>query len=334
MKKRRCRKVIGLSIILLLTLGTAFSLAWTGEATAAPQKIRLAFGGATTGTWIYMFCALVAEIWQKHIPELDITVLATPGTTANYLPMCRGELDIAGAGSSGDWYAMNGLYFSKEKLHDFCSLLPATTSFTLAFTFADSSIKSWKDLEDKKVNVGARASPTSIRSEETCKALGIKPKYVFSTPQEAVEMVKDRRVDAMIYNVGNPWSGLMDIATTTKVRILAMTPAEQKKAHEGVPYQVPGIMPAKTYSFQDVDIPGAVSYQTVNVRPGLPDDLVYKLCKVIWEHWDEVVKASPAAKWVKPQDIANMVAPIHPGAAKYYKEAGVQIPDNKIWKKR
>ncbi|MBI5968021.1 MAG: TAXI family TRAP transporter solute-binding subunit [Deltaproteobacteria bacterium] len=334
MEKKKFRKCIYLIPILLMAFSLALPFAWKSEAAAAPEKIRLSMGGASTGTWIYMFCALLSETWKKYIPDLDITVLATPGTTANYIPMDKGELDLAGASTSGDFYAMNGMYFTKDKLSNFCSILPATKGFNQAFTYVDSPIKAWKDLEGKRLCVGARGSPTSIIQEEICKVLGIKPKFIFSTPSEAIEMVKDRRVDAMIYGVGAPWGGLMDIAAVQKVRFLPMTPEEQKKVHAAYPYQVPDVIPAKTYAFQTEDIPTTMGFQTVNARPGLTDDLVYKLIKVIWAHWDEVVKAAPAAKWVKPQDMVNMVAPIHPGAVKYYREIGVAIPDHLVWKKK
>ena len=72
--------------------------------------------------------------------------------------------------------------------------------------------------------------------------------------------------------------------------------------------------------------------QNIIVRPGLSDELAYKLTKVAWEHWDEVVKATSAAKWVNAKDIVHMIAPVHPGAAKYYKEIGIQIPDRLIKK--
>jgi len=318
----------------LISLLIGLPLFWPSNAAVAAEKIRLSFGAASTGTWIYMFCALVGEIWQRNIPGLDITVLATAGTSANFIPMHKGELDLAGASSTGDYHALRGQLFTKEKLSNFCSLMPATKAFHQAFTYADSPIKGWKDLDGKKLAIGARASPTTINSEAICKSLGIKPKFVFSTPQEAIDMMKDRRVDAMMYGTGAPWSAILDVATAQKVKLLPMTPEEQKKAQEACPYMVPGILPAKTYSFQDEDIPTAVTFQTVNVRPGLPDDLVYKLTKVIWEHWDEVLKASIASKWVKPADMLHLIAPIHPGAAKYYREIGVQIPDHRVWKKK
>jgi len=333
MEKKRFKKGFYLIAVLLIAFWFALPFAWTTEAAAAPEKVRLSMGGASTGTWIYMFCATLADTWKRYIPDLEITVLATAGTTANYLPMSRGELDLAGASTSGDWYAMHGMYFAKEKITNFCSMMPATKGFNQAFTYVESPIKVWKDMEGKRVAVGARASPTSIIQEEVCKALGIKPKFVYSTPQEAIDMVKDRRVDAMIYGVGAPWSGLMDAATAVKLKLIPMIPEEQKKVHAAYPYQVPDTIPAKTYSFQTEDIRTTMGFQTIIVRPGLADDLVYKLCKVIWEHWDEVVKASAPAKWVKPGDMVHMVAPIHPGAAKYYREIGIQIPDRMIWKK-
>ena len=96
---------------------------------------------------------------------------------------------------------------------------------------------------------------------------------------------------------------------------------------------LPTVIPSKTYSFQSEDWPTVVTYVNFIVRPGLSEELVYKLTKVSWEHWNEVGQAVPAAKSVSPKDMVRMVAPIHPGAVKYYKEIGINIPDRLIWKK-
>ncbi len=226
------------------------------------------------------------------------------------------------------------MYFAKNKLSNFCTLIPATKAITHVFTYVDSPIKTWKDMDGKKIHLGARASPTSIIHEEIFKVLGVKPSYIYSTPTEAIDMIKDRRVDGMAYSVGAPWSAIMDIATDRPIRFINMTPAEQKKVTETLPYAVTFSMPAKTYSFQNEDFHTITAYQNIIVKPGLSEDLAYKLTKVAWERWDEVIKATSAAKWVKPQDVVNMYAPIHPGAAKYYKEIGIQIPERLIWKKK
>jgi hypothetical protein len=333
MKRKLFRKSLGLLFILLFGAGILGVTLGATEVRAAPEKIRLSMGGSNTGTWIYMFCATLIDIWKRYLPEIDFTIVATAGTTANYAPMEKGELDLAGAAIFGDWYAMHGMYFTKTKLTNFCSMIPATKSFSHAFTYLESPIKSWKDLDGKRVHLGARASPTSIVNEEICQALGIKPKFVFSTPTEAIDMVKDRRVDAMLYSVGAPWSAIMDIATDRPIKLISMTPEEQKKVAATLPYQVPDTIPAKTYSFQTQDYHTTMGLQNIIVRPAIPEEVVYKLTKAALVHWDEVVKATSAAKWVKAGDIVDMIAPIHPGAVKYYKEIGIQIPEKLILKK-
>lgn len=333
MKRGKLIKWVGLVSIFLFGLGMIPGMSGVNEAKAAPEKVRLTMGGSNTGTWIYMFCAIMVDHWKRYVPNLDITLLATGGTSANYLPMERGETDLAGGTNYSDYWAIHGMYFAKNKLTNFCSFIPASKAITHAFTYADSPIKTWKDMDGKKIALGARASPTSLVHEEIYKVLGIKPNYVYSTPTEAADMIKDRRVDGMAYSVGAPYSVIMDISTDRPIRFVNMAPEEQRKLVGTLPYLIPFTMPAKTYSFQNEDFQTVAAYQTIMVKPGLSEELVYKLTKVTWEHWDEVIKATSAARWVTPQDIVNMYAPIHPGAAKYYKEIGIQIPDRLIYKK-
>src|SRR4030042_6959596 len=99
MKKRK--KITLAFTLLIFSFFTFLPCVWINDAMAAPERIRLSMGGAGTGTWIYMFCALLSEPWKNNIPGLDITVLATAGSIANYIPMNKGEPDLAGASTPG-----------------------------------------------------------------------------------------------------------------------------------------------------------------------------------------------------------------------------------------
>ncbi len=146
-------------------------------------------------------------------------------------------------------------------------------------------------------------------------------------------MLKDKRVDGMVYNVGTPWSLFMDVATVRPIKLLNVKPEEQKKTTEALPYLASYVLPAKTYTFQAEDNQTVTSHSNLIVKASLSDEVAYKLTKVAWEHWPEVVKAISGAGSVAARDIVDMVAPIHPGAAKYYKEIGIQLPDRLIVKK-
>ncbi len=58
-----------------------------------------------------MFSATLGDIWTRYIPDFDITVIATPGTTANYVPIDKGEMDLGGTATFGDYWAIHGMYF-------------------------------------------------------------------------------------------------------------------------------------------------------------------------------------------------------------------------------
>ncbi len=332
-KRRKFEKSVFFFPALFLAIWMILPFVWAPEAAAAPEKIQLKFGGSNTGTLVYMICGVLVDVWTKNIPDLGMTLMATPGSTANHLPIERGELDIGASATSADWWAMNGMHFTKTKVTNFCALIPITMAFQQVITYADSPMKSWKDLDAKRVALGARASPASITSEEIFQGLNIKPKSVLSSPTEAADMIKDKRVDAFAYGVGAPYSLFMDIATAIPIKFVPMAPDEQAYVVKAVPHMFPTVMPPKTYSFQNEGYLTMAAYPSLIVRPALSEEVVYKLTKVAWEHWDEVVKAVPAAKWVSPKDIVNMVAPVHPGGVKYYREIGISIPDRLIWKK-
>jgi len=333
MKRKKPKKNVLFLPVLLLAIWMFLPMAWVPEATAAPEKIQLKMGGSNTGSFMYMFSAVMVDVWKRNIPDLDITLMATAGSGANHLPLDRGEFEIATSNTPGDFWAMKGMYLATTKLSNFCSLFPVSTAFHHALTYMDAPIKGWKDMDGKRVNLGARASSGSIAMEEHFKALNIQPKFIFSLPTEAADMMKDRRIDAFAYGVGAPYSVFIDVARATPVKLILMTPEEQERVAKAVPFLFPLTIPAKTYSFQNEDCPTMGAYANIIVRSTLSEELVYKLTKVAWENWNEVVKVVPASKGVSPKDIVNMVAPIHPGGAKYYKEIGINIPDRLIWKK-
>ncbi len=81
---------------------------------------------------------------------------------------------------------------------------------------------------------------------------------------------------------------------------------------------------ASAYKSLDKDIPTLGIVTSAIVNKDLSDDLVYKMTKVFWDNHAEFVKVKSIWKKVILKEAVNGAAiPIHPGAAKYYKEKGV-----------
>jgi TRAP transporter TAXI family solute receptor len=194
-------------------------------------------------------------------------------------------------------------------------------------------MKTFKDQDGKNVLIGPRGSAGATIAVEKFQALGIKPKILYTTQVEAIEMMKDRRADAFTYHSPLRWSGFLDIATARPLKLIPMTSEDQKKIHEASPYSFPDVIPAKTYDFQNEDISTMSDFACVLARPGIPQEIIYKLTKLMWDKRGELMKSIESLKWIKPEMVLSLNAPLHPGAAKYYREIGIKIPDQMIWKK-
>ena len=174
MRKRLFRKTLGAVLILLFGVGLLGMVLGTTEAQAASEKVRLSMGGSNTGTWIYMFSAIMVDTWEEVYPGLGHHAHGDRRNNSQlYAHQESGEMDLAGAATFGDYWAMNGMYFAKSKITNFCSLIPASKAFSHAFTYVDSPVKTLERYGRQKIFIsGARASPTSIVNEEIFKSPG------------------------------------------------------------------------------------------------------------------------------------------------------------------
>jgi len=332
MKRKGLKKSI--LVFFLLISWIILPMVWANQALAAQEKIRLSYGGATTSSWFYMYSAALVNVWKQFVPEVDVTLIATPGSMSNYVPLDKGELDLAVGSNTGNYYAVQGIEITKEKLSNITVMLPCSMNFCHAVTYADSPMKGFKDQEGKRILVGPKASTGAVHTRQLFEALGMSAQYIYTTQAESIGMMKDRRADGMLYHVAAPWSGIMDIQTSRSLKLLSMTPDEQNKIAAGIPFSIPTIIPAKAYDFQNEDIRTVSTRGGVNVRPGIPEEVVYKLTKIAWDRFDDLVRGIESLKWMKPEYILDLKAPLHPGAAKYYREIGVKVPDEMIWKKQ
>jgi len=322
MKKFRVRMV---SVVMVLSAGI---LLFLGSAPARAASVNLSVGGASTGTWVYGFSVALAEILNREVPDVRLTVVATPGSIAHYPMLERGQIQLGTGANFSDYWALNGLEMFKTKHTKTRLMLPATIAVTHVFALESSDIKSLNDLNGKRVGMGTSGSPGPIMCNQILQTLDIKPQLVWSSLDEMIELFKDGRVSAAFWNSGAPWSGLMDVATVKPVRLLPFTPEETKKLTQKYQYFAGGVIPKETYAWLKADVPTILTFPDWLASIDVPADTVYKLTKAAWEHWGEVVKAVQGAGRVTLADVVKEGIPIHPGAARYYEEKGIRIPPN------
>lgn len=302
-----------------------------GTAEAEQKFITIGTGGVTgvyypTGGAI---CRLVNKGRKDH--GIRCSVESTGGSVYNINTIRAGELDMGVAQSDWQYHAYNGT----NKFEDqgpFKELRAVFSIHPEPFTVvarADSGIKNFQDLKGKRVNIGNPGSGQRGTMEVLMGALGwTMDDFSLASELKSSEQSKalcDNKIDAMVFTVGHP-SGSIKEATTScdSVLVNVAGPEVEKLVSENAYYRVATI-PGGMYRGNDEDTKtfgvGATFVSSTNTDA----DTVYHVVKAVMENFDDFSKLHPAFANLKKEEMVKdgLSAPLHDGAAKYYKEAGL-----------
>ncbi|SLM29438.1 TRAP-type transporter, periplasmic solute binding receptor (TAXI family protein) [Desulfamplus magnetovallimortis] len=291
--------------------------------------------GGITGVY-YPTGGAIAKIVNKKKKEYGIrcTVESTGGSVFNVNAVMAGDLEFGVVQSDRQYQAINGIADweekgKQEKLRAVFSIHPESCTLLAA---VDAGINTITDLKGKRVNMGNFGSGHLGNSSDALKAIGfdlekdVEAEYIKAA--EAPGLLQDGRLDAFFYTVGHP-SGAFKEATAgaRKVKFIAITGPGIDKMIESLPYYAKSFVPVENYpgaeNDSDVDTFGVKA--TLVTSADVSDDIVYAITKEVFENFDEFKKLHPAYKVLtKKNMLEGLSAPIHPGAMKYYKEAGLK----------
>jgi TRAP transporter TAXI family solute receptor len=299
-----------------------------GSAVSADVKFINVLTGGTSGIYYPLGVAL-SQIYGKALPEAKSSVQATKASieNLNLLEVGKGEVALTlGDALSDAWKGTEDAGFKAplKKLRAIAGMYP---NYIQIVARKDSGIKTLADLKGKRVSVGAPKSGTELNARSIFAAAGITYKDFARVEYlpfgESVELMKSRQLDATLLSVGLGAAAIKDLANAIDMRLVAI-PADIVKKIGDPAYEV-GIVPEWTYPGQGGgDVPTVTIKNFLVTHDGVPEDVVYKMTKSMFENLDTMVAAHAAAKRIDPKTAAkNTPVPLHPGAEKYYKEAGL-----------
>ncbi|OQX01476.1 MAG: C4-dicarboxylate ABC transporter substrate-binding protein [Desulfobacteraceae bacterium IS3] len=302
------------------------------SATAKTIFVTIGTGGIT-GVY-YPTGGAIANMINGKRDKYGIrcTVEATAGSVYNVNSVVSGDLEFGLAQADRQYQAVNGLEEWKDKpqkdLRAVFSLHPEAV--TLVASEA-SGVKDIRELKGKSVNIGNPGSGQRQNSIDALSAVGIDFEKDIKAEQvkaaEAPGLLQDGRIDAFFYTVGHP-SGAFKEATAgaTKVRFVSISGPEIEKLLKEKPYYAKATVPVKLYptAVNDADVETFGVKATFVTSAKVPEDVVYAITKEVFENFDEFKKLHPAYESLTKEGmLEGMSAEIHPGAMKYYKEAGL-----------
>jgi TRAP transporter TAXI family solute receptor len=175
------------------------------------------------------------------------------------------------------------------------------------------------------MSVGAPKSGTELNARAIFAAAGMSYKDLGQVQylpfNESVELMKNRQLDATLISAGLGVSAIRDLCASVECTIVEVPKAVVDKI--GSPYLSVKI-PGGTYNGNDKDIDTAAVQNYLVTRSNLSDDVVYQMTKSLFDNLPALQAAHAAAKAIDLNKAAkNPPVPLHPGAAKFYKEKGV-----------
>jgi TRAP transporter TAXI family solute receptor len=308
-------------------LASAFAVA----PAAAQQKFMTIGTGGVTGVYYAAggaICRLVNKDRAKH--GIRCSVESTGGSVFNVNAIKAGELELGVAQSDVQYNAAKGLAQFKDggaygDLRAVMSLHPEP--FTV-LTRKELNAKSFADMKGKKFNVGNPGSGTRASLEELLVAMNWKMSdFALASELKADEhgaALCDGKIDGFYYGVGHPSANIQDPTTSCGAKLASITgPAVDKLVAEK-PYYAKASIPAGLYpnNPQETETYGVMA--TLVSSSKTPPDTVYVVVKAVFDNFDEFKKLHPALANLKPEEMVKngLSAPLHEGAARYYKEKG------------
>lgn len=315
----------------ILTLILLFSLLLSTEAFSR-TFVTIGTGGVT-GVY-YPTGGAISRMLNKKSKEYGIkaTVESTAGSVYNINAVLSGDLEFGVAQSDRQFQAYNGQaeWADKGPQKELRAVFSIHSEAITLIAAAASNINHVQDLTGKQVNIGNPGSGQLQNSKDVLTASGVRLDTINTEQVKAVEapsLLQDEKIDAFFYTVGHP-NGNIKEATSGRIKVYIVPITGQGietllKKHS---YYAKAIIPAKFYPNAE----NKTDIQTIGVKATfvtsakLDENVVYAITKEVFENLEEFKKLHPAyGVLTKENMLQGLSAPIHRGALKYYREAGL-----------
>lgn len=306
---------------------TAAVLAFAGAA-HAQQFFRIGTGG-TAGTY-YPVGGMIANAVSQP-GKIIATAQASNGSLANVNAVASGSMEAGFSQSDvATWaYTGTGAFEGKPKVGDLrmiANLYPESIHLVVK---KGSGIKTVADLKGKRVALDEPGSGTLINARMVLAAYGVKESDIkpdFIKPNQAGDKLKDGSLDAFFFVGGAPAGAIAELASSgVGIELVPLTGAPAEALRKQNPYFAVDNIAANTYK----DVPAvqtlAVGAQLVTSAK-ISAETVYEITKAMYSEQAQKALAAGHAKGkfiTKQNAVQGVGIPFHPGAEKFYKEAGL-----------
>ncbi len=310
-------------------LGAAALLAVATPAQADETFITIGTGGQT-GVYFVVgqsICRLVNRNTAEH--GIKCTAPSTGGSIANINAIKAGDMDMGVAQSDWQFHAFNGSSkFDGDPFPDLRAVFSVHPEPVTVIARAETGVTEFDQLKGLRVNVGNPGSGQLATMEVVLDAKGwTMDDFALASqlkPAEQAQALCDNKVDAIVYAVGHPNGSIQEATTSCASRLVNLTgPAIDKLVEENAFYAM-ATVPGGMYTGNDADTTTFGVRATFVSSTNTDEETIYQVVKAVFDNFDRFKRLHPAFANLEEEEMIarGLSAPLHDGAARYYRERG------------
>ncbi|MDH2433219.1 TAXI family TRAP transporter solute-binding subunit [Pokkaliibacter sp. MBI-7] len=319
-----------ISTAIALTASLLGSALVSTQARAEEHFINIGTGGQTGVYYVVgqSICRMLNQGTTSH--GIHCNAPSTGGSVANVNGLKGKSLDMGVVQSDVQYNAFHGTgKFADQGADEHLRALFSMHAEPLTVVArADAGINTLADLKGKRVNIGNPGSGQRATMEAVMGAEGwTKESFSLASELDANEQssaLSDNNIDAMVYVVGHPNGSIQEATTTTEAKLIPVEGAEIDALVAKFPYYAKAVIPGGLYRGNDQDVNTFGVRATVMTTDAEDEEVVYQTVKSIFENFSRFKRLHPAFANLNEKDMVSqgLSVPLHPGAARYYKERG------------
>lgn len=311
-----------------LAFGAALGASGFGGGTAFAQQRFFRIGTGGTGGTYYPVGGMIANAISTD--KINVSAVATNGSVANVNGIIGGSMEsgFSQADINAWAYTGTGLYEGKPKIEELRVIAHLYPESVHVVVKKGAGIKSLADLKGKRVSIDEPGSGTIVNARALLAAYGvaekdIRPEYLKQV--QSAEKFKDGSLDAYFQTTGYPQGTLSELAATNGFELLPIDGEAREKIMAQYKFFIKDKIPDGVYKdVKGVDTLAVGAQWTTTSKQ--PDDLVYEITKALWSDKTRAALDAGHAKGKeirKETALAGVGIPLHAGAEKFYREAGL-----------
>jgi uncharacterized protein len=269
---------------------------------------------------------------QCGVPGLIAIAQSTTASVFNNAAVQNGELEagLAAADVTREMYLGIGTFEGKkhEKLRLVANLFPEDLHLVMA---KGATLNGLGDLAGKRVGIAQAGSGTQVAVLKMLEQWGVNRDNMEEAElnnSQSAERLADGQLDAYFYAAGWPVAAMVQLSSTKGMSLYSFSDEEMKKINEVVPAYIPSKIPGGVYEGIDGDTMTPAVSAFLVVSSDLSDELVYGITKALWNDNTRMLLDNGHAKGklitldTALNGVDSLGVPLHPGAEKFYREAG------------